>query len=101
MNTPQKGSVRYIVFKDGDTWYAAGLEFNIVESGDDPKIALLNLFEAMQGYVESCQKVKGSRVSPLNQKTDAEYEKLWAIATAPKKIPSPYQVNTYGITKMF
>ena len=32
MNTPQKGKVRYIVFKDGGTWYATALEFNIVES---------------------------------------------------------------------
>lgn len=100
MNTPQKGSVRYIVFKDGDTWYAAGLEFNIVESGSDPQIALLNLFDALTGYVESCRKIKGSRVFPLNQKTDPEYERLWEIATASKKIRSPYQINTFGITKV-
>ena len=98
MNTPQKGTVRYIVFKDQDTWYAAGLEFNIVESGDDPRIALLNLFDALEGYVESIRKVKGARVSPLNQKTDPEYEKLWSIVTAPKKIRSPFEINTYGIT---
>ncbi len=100
MNTPQKGSVRYIVFKDADTWYAVGLEFNIVESGDDPRIALINLFDAVAGYVESCKKIKGARVSPLNQKTDAEYENLWKILNSPKKIKSPFQVNTFGITKV-
>lgn len=100
MNTPQKGSVRYIVFKDKDVWYAAGLEFNIVESGEDPRIALINLFDAMQGYVESCAKIKGARLSPLNQKTDPEYEKLWAIVTAPKKIKSPFVVSTFGITRV-
>ena len=97
MNTPQKGKVRYIVFKDGDTWYATALEFNIVESGDDPKIALINLFDAMQGYVESCQKIKGSRISPLNQKPAPEYEKLWSVASSTRKVKSPFQINTYGV----
>lgn len=100
MNTPQKGQVRYIVFKDGAVWYAAGLEFNIVESADDPRIALMNLFDAMQGYVESSKKIKGARVSPLNQRTDEEYEKLWSIASAPEKVKSPFQISTYGVTIM-
>lgn len=98
MNTPQKGHVRYIVFKDGAVWYAVGLEFNIVESADDPRIALMNLFDAMQGYVESSKKIKGARVSPLNQRTDEEYENLWSIVAAPEKIKSPFQISTYGVT---
>ena len=96
-NTLQKGSVRNIIFKEGNTWLGVALEFNIVESGDDPKIALINLFDAMQGYVESCQKIKGSRISPLNQKPAPEYEKLWSVANAPKKVKSPFQINTYGV----
>jgi len=97
MNTPEKSNVRYIVFKDTDTWYAVALEFNIVESGDDPKIAMFNLFEAVTGYVESCQKIKGSRFSSLNQKADSEYEKLWAIIKNDKpEIVSPYQIYSYG-----
>jgi len=100
MNTPQKGSVRYIVFKDADTWYAVGLEFNIVESGDDPRIALNNLFDAMQGYVESCRKVKGIRVSPLNQKADPEYEKLWSTVNSEKKVRSPFQISTFGVARV-
>lgn len=98
MNTPQKGQVRYIVFKDAGTWYAVGLEFNIIESGESPLIALNNLFDAMEGYVESCRKVKGSRLSPLNQKTDTEYEKLWKIANSKKPVKSPYKISTFGIT---
>lgn len=102
MNTPQRGSVRYIVFKDKDTWYAVGLEFNIVESADDPRIALNNLFDAMQGFVESCRKIKGARVSPLNQEADEEYEKLWSNINANKGkgIKSPFQINTFGILKV-
>ncbi len=96
MNTPQKGKVRWIVFKDGDAWYASCLEFNIVESGDDARIALINMFDAMAGYVESVAKVKGSRYHALNQKPADEYEKLWAVATSEKKIKSPYVIDAFG-----
>ena len=99
-NTLQKGAVRYIVFREGDTWYAVGLEFNIVESADDPRIALNNLFDAMQGYVASLKKVKGARISPLNQKTEREYESLWSIVTDSKKIKSPFQISMYGVAKV-
>ena len=75
-NTLQKGSVRYIVFKEGADWYAAGLEFNIVESGTTPQEAILLLFEALSGYVESAKKIK-ARPNILNQKPDSEYEQMW------------------------
>ena len=100
MNTPQKGKFRHIVFRDGDTWYAVALEFNIVESSDDPQLALFNLYGAVKGYVESCNKVKGAKVSRLNQKTDPEYEKLWSILNSPKPTKSPFEVNMFGIAKV-
>jgi len=75
-NTLQKGSVRYIVFKEGENWYATGLEFNIVESGDTPQEAILLLFEALSGYVESAKKIK-ARPNILNQSVDPEYEQMW------------------------
>ena len=75
-NTLQKGSIRYIVFKEADTWYAVALEFNIVESGDDPREVLMLLFEAVEGYVRSARKYK-ARPAILNQKEDKEYEQLW------------------------
>ena len=75
-NTLQKGSVRYIVFKEADTWYAVGLEFNIVETGDTPDEALFLLFGAIRGYVNSAKKIK-ARPGILNQKIDPEYEALW------------------------
>ena len=86
-NTLQKGSVRYIVFRETDTWYAVGLEFNIVESGSTPQEALLLLFEALQGYVESARKIK-ARPQILNQKADPEYEELWNAQREQKKIPT-------------
>jgi hypothetical protein len=37
---------------------------------------MLLLFEAIQGYVESAQKIK-ARFAILNQSADPEYEKKW------------------------
>lgn len=100
MNTPQKGMVRCIVFKDGDAWYGVALEFNIVESADDPDVTLFNLHNAIRGYVESQGKIKGSRFYPLNQKPAEEYEQLWKNLHARKPIPSPYSVRYYGVAKI-
>lgn len=100
MNAPQKGNFRHIVFRDGKTWYAVALEFNIVESSDDPKLAFLNLLQAVSGYIQSCKKLKGARLSPLNQKTDPEYEALWKNITSPKFIKSPYEIDMYGVSRV-
>lgn len=100
MNTSTKGTFRHIVFKDGNIWYAVALEFNIVESSDDPKLAFFNLLQAVDGYIKSAKKIKGSRFQSLNQQTDEEYEKLWTIITSSKKIKSPYLVNMYGVSKV-
>lgn len=97
-NTPQKGRVRYIVFREGNRWYAVALEFNIVEAGDDPREVLLSLFEAIRGYVKSAIKVK-ARPHILNQKTDEEYEKLWGNLQEKRGVPlSRYlpRVYTFG-----
>lgn len=95
-NTAQRGSVRYIVFKEKGIWYAVGLEFNIVESGEDPQVVLLSLFEAISGYVEAFRKIKGARPHALNQKTEREYEQLWTKLKAKTLIKSPYSVYTFG-----
>jgi hypothetical protein len=100
MNNNEKGTVRCIVFRDGALWYAVGLEFNIVESSDDPVVAWANLDNAMRGYVESQKKIKGSRLAPLNQKADKDYEDLWRNLTSKKSIPSPYEVKYFGVAKV-
>lgn len=83
-NTIRKGSVRILVFHEADTWYAAALEFNIVESGDTPQEAMLLIFEAVQGYVESAKKIK-ARPRILNQSPDGEYEIKWRANVGAKK----------------
>jgi len=75
-NTLNKGSVRYIIFKEDDVWYGVALEFNIVEEGDNPVEVMASLFQAMEGYVETAQRLK-MRPMPLNQKPDKEYEEMW------------------------
>ena len=102
MNTVQKGSVRCIIFKneEDNSWYGVALEFNIIESGDDPDVVRFNLDEAIQGYVESQNKIKGSRVAPLNQKPISEYEELWNNLNSAKPIPSPYYVKYYGVSNV-
>ncbi len=100
MNTPLKGTFRHIVFKDGDAWYAVALEFNIVESSDNPKLAFMSLLQAVSGYVDSAKKLKGARYAPLNQKTDPEYEELWKNLTSPKPVKSPFVVDMYGVSRV-
>ena len=98
-NTLQKGSVRYIIFKEGGSWYGVALEFNIVEEGDNPLDVMASLFQAIQGYVETARKLK-MRPIPLNQKPDKEYQKLWERLEKSKTegITKPEQVYTFGYT---
>ena len=93
-NSLQKGSIRYIVFRENKTWYASGLEFNIVEFGDTPQEALILLFEAIKGYIESAQKVK-AQPAILNQKSDAEYEQMWLELNS-KNAKIKQQVFAFG-----
>ncbi|MDE2020551.1 MAG: hypothetical protein KGJ13_09470 [Patescibacteria group bacterium] len=100
MNTAKKGAVRSIVFREKDTWYGVALEFNIVVEGEDYDVVMFNLQEAIRGYVNSQKKIKGSRVAPLNQKPDSEYESIWNKLQTNKPIPSPIDVRYFGFTRV-
>ncbi len=100
MNTAKKGKVRYIIFKEGDTWFGVALEFNIVVEGDSAAVVNFNLQEAIRGYIESMRKIRGSRFAPLNQKPAAEYLALWNKLSSDKPIPSPIQVQNYGFARV-
>lgn len=99
-NSVRKGSVRYIVFKEANTWYGVGLEFNIVEEANTPEAALFYLLEAIRGCVNSAKKVKGRMDFALNQKPEKEYEELWKTIHSSRNtsIPmrSPYPIYSYG-----
>ena len=83
-NTLKKGSASIVVFREGSEWYAAVLEFNIVESGSTPQEAMLLAFEAVMGYVESAKKIK-ARPHILNQVADKEYDKMWHTVTETRR----------------
>ena len=76
-NTLQRSTVRYLVYHDKEdkAWYAVGLELNIVRAGDSALEALLYLFEAIEGYIESARELKAENV--LNQKPIEQYETIW------------------------
>lgn len=86
-----------MIFKEDDTWIGVALEFNLVVTGNDPKVVEIELQEAVLGYLESAKKTKGFRTqqinSVLNQEADEEYESRWTQATQAranqKGIPSP------------
>lgn len=94
-NNFQKGSIRYIVFKENDSFYAVGLELNIVVDGTTKETALFGLFDAMKGYIESAKKAN-LRPRILNQKAEDEYEELWKNLNSNKPVESPFQVATFG-----
>jgi len=75
-NTLQKGRVRFVIFRESADWYAAVLEFNIIESGTTPREAYLLATEAAAGYLASARKIK-ARPHILNQKPNKEYEAMW------------------------
>ena len=101
MNTPTSGTYRWMVYKDGDSWVGVAFEFNIVVTGDDPRVVEVELNEAVTGYLESAKKLeKGFRAkgvnSLLNQEADDEYEAIWRRAARPaanqnkRGEPSPF-----------
>jgi len=98
MNNQGQKSVRYIVFKEEGSWHAVALEFNIVESGDDPREVLIMLFEAIKGYIDSA--IKNNIPEVLNQKPAEEYENLWKKLSKHEPVPSPFSVFTHGETNL-
>lgn len=77
------------MFKDKESYFGVALEFNIVVEAAHPQEAFLFLNEAATGYLESARKAK-LRPSVLNQKPDAEYERMWQ-ANQDAKLKEKYE----------
>ena len=88
-NTLNKGSVRFLIFRDGESWFGVALEFNVVVEAANPQEAYIFLNEATSGYLESARKAK-LRPIVLNQKPEAEYEKMWQ-ANQDAKLKAKYE----------
>lgn len=103
-NTPTKGSVRVIVYKDEKEkcWYGVALEFNLVVSGDTKEEVQYELSEAIAGYIETLRNIKGLKdFSPLNQTPNTLHEKMWNSIEANKKVPSPYKIEFHGVQQIY
>lgn len=99
-NTLQKGSVRYVVFKEKDIFFGVALEFNVVVEAASQIEAIVLLNEAVQGYLESARKFK-LRPHVLNQAIESEYEQMWQVAQgndvkkgATRATKSPYVLSS-------
>lgn len=99
-NTLQKGSVRYVIFKEKDTFFGVALEFNVVVEAASQIEAIVLLNEAIVGYLGSARKFK-LRPHVLNQIVDSEYEKMWQYAqksdakrSAVRSTKSPYVLSS-------
>lgn len=93
-NTVQKGSVRYIIFKEDDIWYGVALEFNVTVDGDNPVEVMASLFEAIEGYIETVKKMR-LRPYPLNQMPDKEYQDMWEKLEKNREGQKPIPKNIY------
>ena len=82
-NTTEKGQVRFIIFREGSTWYGVALEFNIVVDAASKNEALNNLDSAIKNYVDTVR-IHRIRESVLNQDTSSEYSQLWKDLNAGK-----------------
>jgi hypothetical protein len=88
---------RFIVFREKGVWYAVALEYNIVESGDDPQVVLYNLIEAVQGSLAVAKEICDKGACPVyTQEADPEYEAMWQHIQKNSAVPSPYEVYTAG-----
>lgn len=100
-NTLARGRYRWIIFKDGKEWVGAALEFNIIVTGDDPRVVEADLQEAAVGYLEAVRKLKGMRPQQmagiLNQTPDESYEARYVAAqeAARGNVLSPLSPNIY------
>lgn len=82
-NTTEKGQVRCIIFREGDTWYGVALEFNLVIDADSKLEAFSRLDEGIKNYVDTVR-THHLRNNLLNQNTSSEYSKMWKDLNAGK-----------------
>ena len=101
MLTKTHDTIRYIVFKEEDTWYAVALELGIVVDGGDPEVALFSLFDAISGVleIENKPEFKGKRFH--TPEVDPEYEAIWNQGAEGKgAVKSPLQIYTTGLRQV-
>ncbi|MDO8659461.1 MAG: hypothetical protein Q7K54_02560 [Candidatus Parcubacteria bacterium] len=92
-NTKDKGTVEFLVYKEGKTFVGVCLTFDIVEEGNNPEKLMESIQEAAQGHLKV---VRTQNMSDdlLNRHAPKEYwdiyYKVIGDIQSKKSIKSPY-----------
>jgi len=93
LNTKNKGTIEFLVYKEGKTFVGVCLTFDIVEEGSDSERLMESIQEAAQGHLEVVRKNNMSD-DLLNRHAPKEYWNIYYKAIEDiknkKSIKSPY-----------
>ncbi|OHA19682.1 MAG: hypothetical protein A3C08_00410 [Candidatus Taylorbacteria bacterium RIFCSPHIGHO2_02_FULL_47_18] len=92
-NTKEKGTMEFLVYKDGKTYVGVCLTLDIIEEGNDPATLMESIVEAAEGYLKVVRKLNMND-DLLNRHAPKEYWDKYrqaVIATSGRKrVRSPY-----------
>ena len=89
-NTKEKGTMEFLVYKDGKTYVGVCLTLDIIEEGNDPATLMESIVEAAEGYLKVVRKLNMND-DLLNRHAPKEYWDKAVIATSGRKrVRSPY-----------
>ena len=99
-NTKEKGTIEFLVYKEGKTFVGVCLTFDIVEEGNDPEKLMESIQKAAQGHLEAVQK-KNMPDDLLNRYAPKEYWDIYYKVIGniqnKKSIKSPYSFFIFKI----
>lgn len=82
-NTKEQGSLRFLVYKDGDEFCGVCLEFNLIEYGDNPDELLESLKEGAESLIKGVAEHNLSEEA-LNDPADIKYWLMFEQGCSPK-----------------
>lgn len=93
LNTKNKGTIEFLVYKEGKTFIGVCLTFDIVEESNNPEKLMESIQEAARGHLEVVRK-KNMPDDLLNRYAPKEYWDIYYKAIedikSKKLIKSPY-----------
>ena len=93
INTKKKGTIEFLVYKEGKTFVGVCLTFDIIEEGNNPEKLMESIQEAAQGHLKVVRE-KNMPDDLLNRYAPKEYwdiyYKVIGDIKSKKSIKSPY-----------
>ncbi|MEI7709701.1 MAG: hypothetical protein WCI76_03225 [bacterium] len=92
-NTKDKGTVEFLVYKEGETFVGVCLTFDIIEEGSNPEKLMESIQEAARGHLKV---VRANNMSDdlLNRYAPKEYWEIYykviGDIQSKKSVKSPY-----------